>query len=191
MMKTATKILVAAAAAAGIGHAAWAPFPGPGDNPVVDLFAYHDPGFHTFIRIWYYAAPAVALLFVGFLGLSVCRVWFEVRAGASAWGTLPPWPVSPDDHSPSVIVGELHHPTGKSDSSYSMSSSFMPDLGKASEKPPGQSAELVSPAGQNIGPPSPEQEIYLSTMDNNCKLHDSISDPGQNRFAGRRGASDG
>ena len=111
MRKTSTKILVGAAAVAGIGHAAWWPFPGPGGNPVLDLIAYHDPTFHALIRIWYYAAPAVAVLLIGSLTLSVWRVWFQPRAGAVGRGTLPPWPVSPDDPSLSIVIGELHHPT--------------------------------------------------------------------------------
>ena len=117
MRKTSTKILVGAAAAAAIGHAAWAPFPEPGGNPVLDLVAYHDPGFHTVIRIWYYAAPAVAVLLAGFFGLSVWRVWLQPRSGASHRGTLPPWPVTSDDPAPSIVIGELHHPTVAQESS--------------------------------------------------------------------------
>ena len=48
---------------------------------MLDLIAYHDPGFHTVIRVWYYVAPAVAVLLFGSLGLSVWRVWLEPRAG--------------------------------------------------------------------------------------------------------------
>ena len=31
-------------------HAFWAPFPSPGGNPVLDLIAYHDPGFPEGVR---------------------------------------------------------------------------------------------------------------------------------------------
>ena len=87
-----------------------APFPGMGGNPVLDLIAYHDPGFHTVIRVWYYVAPAVAVVLFGSLGLSVWRVWLEPRAGGGRRGTLPPWPASPEDDAPSLVIGELHHP---------------------------------------------------------------------------------
>jgi len=103
-------VLTVAAAMAAIANAARAPFPVPGGNPVMDLIAYHDPGFHSLLRIWYYIAPAVAVLLVGSLGFSVWRVWFERRAGATGRGTLPSWPVSPENPSPSIVLGELHHP---------------------------------------------------------------------------------
>ena len=109
-MRRPALILAGAAAAAAIAHAFWAPFPGPGGNPVLDLIAYHDPGFHTVIRVWYYVAPAVAVLLFGSLGLSVWRVWLQPRAGGGRRGTLPPWPASPEDETPSLVIGELHHP---------------------------------------------------------------------------------
>ena len=110
MLKPATLVLVGLASAAGIAHAFRAPFPGPGGNPVLDLIAYHDPGFHTAIRVWHYVAPAVAVVLFGSLGLSVWRVWLQPRAGGGGRGTLPPWPASPEDETPSLVIGELHHP---------------------------------------------------------------------------------
>ncbi len=109
-MRRPALILAGAAAAAAIVHAFRAPFPASGGNPVLDLIAYHDPGFHTVIRVWYYAAPAVAVLLAGSLGLSVWRVWLQPRAGGGRRGTLPPWPASPEDETPSLVIGELHHP---------------------------------------------------------------------------------
>ena len=109
-MRRPALILAGAAAVAAIAHAFRAPFPGPGGNPVLDLIAYHDPGFHTVIRVWYYVAPAVAVLLAGSLGLSVWRVWLQPRAGGGRRGTLPPWPASPEDETPSLVIGELHHP---------------------------------------------------------------------------------
>ena len=109
-MRRPALILAGAAAVAAIAHAFWAPFPASGGNPVLDLIAYHDPGFHTVIRVWYYVAPAVAVLLAGSLGLSVWRVWLQPRAGGGRRGTLPPWPASPEDETPSLVIGELHHP---------------------------------------------------------------------------------
>ena len=54
MLKPATLVLVGLASAAAIAHAFRAPFPGVGGNPVLDLIAYHDPGFHT-VSVWYYS----------------------------------------------------------------------------------------------------------------------------------------
>ena len=109
-MRRPALILAGAAAVAAIAHAFWAPFPASGGNPVLDLIAYHDPGFHTAIRVWYYVAPAVAVVLAGSLGLSVWRVWLQPRAGGGRRGTLPPWPASPEDEAPSLVIGELHHP---------------------------------------------------------------------------------
>ena len=109
-MRPATLAIIGTALGAAAGHAFRAPFPGMGGNPVLDLIAYHDPGLHTVIRVWYYAAPAVAVVLFGSLGLSVWRVWLEPRAGGGRRGTLPPWPASPEDQTPSLVIGELHHP---------------------------------------------------------------------------------
>ena len=82
MLRPATLVLVVLASAAAIAHAFWAPFPGSGENPGLDLVAYHDPGFHAVIRTWYYAAPAVPVVLAGSLGLSVWRVWLQPRVGS-------------------------------------------------------------------------------------------------------------
>ena len=110
MLKPATLVLMGLASAAAIAHALWAPFPASGGNPVLDLIAYHDPGFHTVIRVWYYVAPAIAVVLFGSLGLSVWRVWLQPRAAGGGRGKLPAWPASPEDETPSLVIGELHHP---------------------------------------------------------------------------------
>ena len=51
-----------------------APFPASGGNPVLDFIAYDDPTLHAVIRVWYYAAPAVAVRLTGSLALSALRV---------------------------------------------------------------------------------------------------------------------
>ncbi len=111
MRRPATLVLGGLAAVAVIARALRAPFPGPGGNPVLDLMAYHDPAFHAATQVWYYAAPGVAVLLAGSLGLSVWRVWLQPRAKGGGKGQLPTWPTSPGDPAPSVVVGELHHPT--------------------------------------------------------------------------------
>ena len=111
MLRPATLVLGGLAAAAAVAHAFWAPFPGVGGNPVLDLVAYHDPALHGVIRIWHYVAPAVAVLLAGSLALSVWRVWLQPRSGGGGRGTLPAWPASPNDEAPSLVIGEMHHPT--------------------------------------------------------------------------------
>ncbi len=110
-MKLATLVLLGAALGAAAGHALAAPFPGPGDNPYLDLVAHHDPGLHTVIRAWYYAAPGVAVVLAGSLALSVWRVWLQPLARRTRRGRLPAWPTSSKDDAPSLVIGELHHPT--------------------------------------------------------------------------------
>ena len=68
------------------------------------------------IRIWYYAAPADAVALAGSLGLSVWRVWLQPQVGAGGRGMLPAWPASPSDRAPSLVIGELHHPTAPCES---------------------------------------------------------------------------
>ena len=109
-------MLLGAAYAATLGHALLAPFPGTGGNRFLDLAAYYAPDLHTAIRIWYIGAPAAAVLLFGSLGLSVWRVWFQPRAGAARRGRLPRWPASPSDPAPSLVIGELHHPTAPRES---------------------------------------------------------------------------
>ena len=97
-------------------RAIWAPFVPVGVNPFLDLIYYNDPAIYAVIRGWYYAAPAAASILAGSLLLSVWRVWLEPRSRSGRRGKLPPWPASPEDPSPSLVVGELHHPTAPSES---------------------------------------------------------------------------
>ena len=109
-MRPATLAIIGTALGAGAGHAFRAPFPGMGGNPVLDLIAYHDPGLHTVIRVWYYAVPAVVVVLAGSVCLSVWRVWLQPPARGGGRGGLPAWPTSPNDAAPSLVIGELHHP---------------------------------------------------------------------------------
>ena len=110
-MRPWTLVLIGAALTAAAVRAFLAPFPPLGGNPYLDLIASRDPGIHTAIRAWYYLAPGVAVLLAGSIILSVSRVWLQPLARRRNRGRLPAWPVSPEDDAPSVVVGELHHPT--------------------------------------------------------------------------------
>ena len=113
-MRPTTLALIGAALGAAGAHALKVPFPGTGDNPYRDLIAYHDPGLHAAIRLWYYAWPAVVL--AGSFALSVWRVWFHPLVRLRRRGRLPAWPTSPNDDAPSLVIGELHHPTAPRES---------------------------------------------------------------------------
>ncbi len=110
-MKSGALAIIGAAAGAVGGHALKAPFPGTGDNPVLDLIAHHDPRLWAALRLWHYAWPAVAVVLSGSLCLSVWRVWLQPLFRVRRRGTLPAWPTSPTDATPSLVIGELHHPT--------------------------------------------------------------------------------
>ena len=93
--------------------AATRPFPAPGDVPILDLIAFEDPGFYWVIRVWHLVMPSVTA-FTGVMVLtSSYRLWFGSRTRGRRFGrgTLPRWPTSSGDDSPSLVVGEVHHPT--------------------------------------------------------------------------------
>ena len=106
-----TLVLIGAALAAAAVRALLAPFPPIGGNSYLDLIAQNDPGIHAAIRAWYYLAPGAAVLLFGSVMRSVSRVWLEPLAMRRNRGRLPAWPNSPRDDAPSLVVGELHHPT--------------------------------------------------------------------------------
>ena len=110
-MRPWTLVLIGAALAAAAVRALLAPFPPIGGNPFLDLIAQNDPGIHAAIRAWYYLAPAAAVVLAGSVMRSVARVWLEPLAMRRNRGRLPAWPNSPGDDAPSLVVGELHHPT--------------------------------------------------------------------------------
>ncbi|MDE2653711.1 MAG: TraM recognition domain-containing protein [Gemmatimonadota bacterium] len=110
-MKTSTLAIIGAAIGAAGAQALEAPLPPAGDNPYLDLIAHHDPKLHAAIRFWYYGWPAVAVVLAGSFARSVWRVWFQPLVRIVRRGRLPGWPASPGDDAPSLVVGELHHPT--------------------------------------------------------------------------------
>ncbi len=110
-MRPWTLVLIGIALLALGWRAFLAPFPPPGGNPYLDLIADRDPGLHRVIHLWHFLTPGVAVLLAGSIALSVSRVWLQPRSGRGAQGRLPDWPASPGDDAPSLVVGELHHPT--------------------------------------------------------------------------------
>ena len=110
-MKSTTLAVIGSAVGAVGGRALKAPFPSPGANPYLDLIADHDPRLLAAIRVWHYAAPGIAVLLAGSFVLSVWRVWLQPLFRFRRRGKLPAWPTSPGDEAPSLVIGELHHPT--------------------------------------------------------------------------------
>ena len=62
----------------GVGVSCWGvfsrPFPAPGDDPVLDLMAFHDPPFYLAVRIGYYAVPGIVTFGAGLLLSGAWRV---------------------------------------------------------------------------------------------------------------------
>ncbi|MXY99024.1 MAG: TraM recognition domain-containing protein [Gemmatimonadetes bacterium] len=110
-MKSGTLAIIGAAIGAAGAQALKAPFPPEGANPYLDLIAWHDPGLHAALRTWHHAWPAVLVVLSGSFALSVWRVWFQPLFRPRRRGRLPEWPASPEDVAPSLVIGEVHHPT--------------------------------------------------------------------------------
>jgi len=88
------------------------PFPATGEDPLLDFIQYHDPAAHALFRAWHLAAPGV-VAFGGVLILSgAARVWLGSREESPrrGRGVLPGWPASTHDETPSLVLGEVHHP---------------------------------------------------------------------------------
>ena len=102
---------------AGIAAYGWAdrylPFPGLGENPILDLIALEDPLAYYTIRLWCLAVPGLAAFGGGLMLSGSWRVWLESRRGSrrAGRGTLPAWPAATDDAELQLVLGELHHPT--------------------------------------------------------------------------------
>ena len=100
---------------AGLWYAVWRfvrrPFPALDENPLLDLLNYHTPTFYEWVMLWYYAAPFVTVMLAGLFVMSIWKVWFESRGRDFAtFGGLPTWPLSPDQKTPGIVIGEVHHP---------------------------------------------------------------------------------
>ena len=89
-MRAATLAIIGGAVGTAGAQALKAPFPGTGDNPALDLIAYHDPDLHAAIRVWYYSWPTVAVVLAGSFTLSVWRVWFQPLVTLRRRGRLRP-----------------------------------------------------------------------------------------------------
>ena len=99
----------------GVWYAVWSfvrrPFPSLDEHPILALVQYHTPDFFTFMLLWYYLSPFVAVMLCGLISVTVWKVWFEGRRRDFApFAKLPPWPLSADQKAPAIVIGEVHHP---------------------------------------------------------------------------------
>ena len=100
---------------AGLWYAVWSfvrrPFPSLDEHPILALVQYHTPDFFSFMVLWYYLSPFVAVMLCGLISLTVWKVWLEGRRRDFApFAKLPPWPLSTDQKAPAIVIGEVHHP---------------------------------------------------------------------------------
>ena len=104
--------MVARLLAAGSVTAWWVWFhPLPLDDRFLLFIAEQSPRWYWPVVAWSAVSPGVIVLVVGFVAQSVWRVWFERIGPRGAGATrLPPWPLSPDDEEPGIVIGEVHHP---------------------------------------------------------------------------------
>ena len=99
----------------GLWYAVWSfvrrPFPSLDEHPILALVQYHTPDFFTFMVLWYYLSPFVAVMLCGLISVTVWKVWLEGRRRDFApFAKLPPWPISADQKAPAIVIGEVHHP---------------------------------------------------------------------------------
>ena len=87
------------------------PFPSLDEHPILALVQYHTPDFFSFMVLWYYLSPFVAVMLCGLISVTVWKVWLEGRRRDFApFAKLPPWPLDPKQKAPAIVIGEVHHP---------------------------------------------------------------------------------
>ena len=99
----------------GVWYAVWSfvrrPFPSLDEHPILALVQFHTPDFFSFMVLWYYLSPFVAVMLCGVISVTVWKVWLEGRRRDFApFAKLPPWPLDPKQKAPAIVIGEVHHP---------------------------------------------------------------------------------
>ena len=99
----------------GVWYAVWSfvrrPFPSLDEHPILALVQFHTPDFFSFMVLWYYLSPFVAVMLCGLISVTVWKVWLEGRRRDFApFAKLPPWPLDPKQKAPAIVIGEVHHP---------------------------------------------------------------------------------
>ena len=101
----------------GVWYAVWSfvrrPFPSLDEHPILALVQYHTPDFFSFMVLWYYLSPFVAVMLCGLISVTVWKVWLEGRRRDFApFAKLPPWPLSADQKAPAIVIGEADRSLG-------------------------------------------------------------------------------
>ena len=113
-MKTWSQVILVNLALTAVGLRLWLdPWPASGEVALLDLVHATDPFMYAIIAAVHIATPGLAVFLAGLLALSLWQIWLarwlQVDTAPPA-GSLPPWPTTPEDDSPSLVVGEVHHP---------------------------------------------------------------------------------
>ena len=113
-MKTWSQVILVNLALTAVGLRVWLdPWPALGEVPLLDLVHATDPLMYAIFAAVYIATPGLAVFLAGLLAFSIWQIWLArwlQGEKAPPTGSLPPWPTTPDDDSPSLVVGEVHHP---------------------------------------------------------------------------------
>ncbi len=104
--------MVARLAAAGSATVWWMWLhPLPLDDRFLVFIGQQTPLWYWPLAVWSALSPGILVFVFGFVAQSVWRVWFErLRPRGEGDTRLPPWPLSPDDPEPGIVIGEVHHP---------------------------------------------------------------------------------
>ncbi|MCY4028416.1 MAG: type IV secretion system DNA-binding domain-containing protein [Acidobacteria bacterium] len=105
--------MVARLVAAGAVTAWWMwAYPLALDDRFLVFIRQQTPAWYWPLVVWSALSPGVLVLVLGSVAESVWRVWFErYRPRGAGASRLPPWPLSPDDPEPGIVIGEVHHPS--------------------------------------------------------------------------------
>ena len=113
-MKTWNHVILVNLALTAVGLRAWLdPWPAPGEVALLDLVQATDPFMYAVFAAVHLVTPGLAVVLAGLLAHSIWQIWLArwlQAETAPPIGSLPPWPTKPQDDSPSLVVGEVHHP---------------------------------------------------------------------------------
>ena len=113
MLTGRTALAVAAGTAVWYVHPQYAPWPGTGTVPVLDLIEFRNPLAYLLFRAWWFLAPLTTGSILAAAAMSAWSVWGPSGRSRrrARHGTLPADPFDPDSKEISLTVGEVHHPT--------------------------------------------------------------------------------
>ena len=113
-MKTWSQVILINLALTAVGLRVWLdPWPAPGEVALLDLIHATDPLMYSVFAAVHIVTPGLAVVLAGLLARSIWQIWLarwlQIEK-APPIGRLPSWPTTPQDDSPSLVIGEVHHP---------------------------------------------------------------------------------